>query len=93
MPENSRVVKWICERVSGGGEAVAAPIGYLPAPGAIDTAGLDIGEEAMRRLTDVDKNRWLQEAASIRAYYDTLGDSLPDEIKAQLDALEDRLKK
>ena len=37
--ENSRVLKWICERVEGTGKAVSAPIGNLPAPGALDLAG------------------------------------------------------
>jgi phosphoenolpyruvate carboxykinase (GTP) len=91
--ENSRVIKWICERVSGRGEAVTEPIGYVPAPGAIDTAGLNIDSAVLNRLFEVDRDRWLQEVDSIRAYYDTLGDNLPAEIKAQLDALEERLKK
>ena len=42
--ENSRVLKWIFERVEGSGEAVETPIGYLPAPGALDLSGLDISE-------------------------------------------------
>ena len=43
--ENGRVIKWICERVSGMGKAVETPIGLLPAPGALDLPGLDIGPE------------------------------------------------
>ncbi len=91
--ENSRVIKWICERVSGSGEAVTEPIGYVPAPGAMDTNGLDINPAVLKQLFEVDRDRWTQEAASIKAYYDTLGEKLPQEIKDQIDALEDRLKK
>jgi phosphoenolpyruvate carboxykinase (GTP) len=40
--ENSRVLEWIFERCTGGGEAVKTPIGFLPAPGAINTDGLAI---------------------------------------------------
>ena len=40
--ENSRVLKWIIERLSGQAEAVDTPIGYLPAAGALDTDGLTI---------------------------------------------------
>ena len=40
--DNSRVLKWVVERVAGEGEAVDTPIGRVPAPGAIDTAGLDL---------------------------------------------------
>jgi phosphoenolpyruvate carboxykinase (GTP) len=91
--ENSRVIKWVCERVSGGGEAVTEPIGYVPAPGAIETDGLDIDPAVLKQLFEVDRDRWTQEAASIKAYYDTLGEKLPKEIRAQIDALEERLKK
>jgi phosphoenolpyruvate carboxykinase (GTP) len=91
--ENSRVIKWVCERCNGGGDAVSTPIGVLPAPGAIDTAGLDISDAAMKTLFEIDKDKWLQEAASIRAYFESLGPKLPKELHAQIDALDERLKK
>jgi phosphoenolpyruvate carboxykinase (GTP) len=90
--ENSRVIKWVCQRVSGNGEAVTTPIGYIPAPGSLDTDGLDITDEALRQLFEVDRERWLGETASIKAYYESLGDRLPAEIKAQVEALEHRLQ-
>ena len=34
---NSRVLKWIFERVSGRGQSSQTPIGYMPTPDAIDT--------------------------------------------------------
>jgi len=37
--ENSRVLKWICERVELTGKAVKTPIGYLPTEDAIDLSG------------------------------------------------------
>ena len=43
--ENSRVLDWIFGRCEGTAEAVESPIGYLPAPGAIETEGLDVSEE------------------------------------------------
>ena len=36
--ENSRVLAWVFERVNGTGQAVDTPIGWLPAPGAIDVS-------------------------------------------------------
>ena len=90
--DNSRVIKWVIERVSGAGEAVETPIGNMPAKGAIDTTGLNITEAAMDELLEVDLDKWRWEAESIRAYYDELGDKLPEEMKAQVDALEKRLK-
>ena len=38
--ENSRVLKWVFERCEGKAEAVETPIGYVPAPGALDLSGL-----------------------------------------------------
>jgi len=90
--ENSRVLKWIFERVSGEGKAVKTPIGYMPTIDAIDTEGLDVSEEDMKELLTVDREAWLEEVASIKAYYATFGNKLPKELAAQLEALEKRLK-
>ncbi len=89
--ENSRVLKWICERVAGEGEAVKTPIGYMPTENAIDTAGLDVSADDMAELLKVNKEEWLQEVESIKAHYDKLG-CMPQELKDQLAALEARLK-
>src|ERR1700749_668885 len=42
--ENSRVLKWIVERLSGSAEAVPTPVGNLPVPGALDLDGLEIDQ-------------------------------------------------
>jgi phosphoenolpyruvate carboxykinase (GTP) len=89
--ENSRVLKWIVERVSGTGEAVTTPIGNIPAPGAIDTNGLTISDEDMAELLKVDKEAWLAEIASIKENYEIFGAKLPKELSEQLEALENRL--
>jgi phosphoenolpyruvate carboxykinase (GTP) len=85
------VIKWVIERVMGTGKAEKTPIGYMPASGAIDTDGLAISPEAMRGLLEIDREKWLREVESIRAYYSEL-DRLPEEMKAQLAALEKRLE-
>lgn len=89
--DNSRVLKWIVQRLSGDAEAVATPIGNLPAPGAIDVSGLDISDADMDELLKVDRDAWLAEVASIRENYATYSDKLPDELSKQLDELEKRL--
>ncbi|MFU0828477.1 MAG: Phosphoenolpyruvate carboxykinase [GTP] [Lachnoclostridium sp.] len=90
--DNSRVLKWICERVSGKGKAVKTAIGYMPTEDALDLTGLDISADNMRELLKVDKDEWLNEVASIREHYAKFGDKLPKELVSQLDALEARLK-
>ena len=90
--ENSRVLKWIVERVSGKGEAVETPIGYLPASGAIDTSGLDVTDEQMEELLDVDVEEWLNEIDSIREHYARFEETLPEALSDELAALEARLR-
>jgi phosphoenolpyruvate carboxykinase (GTP) len=90
--ENSRVLEWIFERCTGGGEAVKTPIGFLPAPGAINTDGLAISPEAMAELFRVDVGEWKQEVPAIREYFATFGDHVPATLYAELDALEQRLE-
>ena len=90
--ENSRVLKWIVERVSGKGEAVETPIGYLPAPGAIDTNGLDVTDEQVAELLNVDVEEWLNEIESIREHYARFEETLPEALSDELAALEARLR-
>ena len=90
--ENSRVLKWIVERVSGKGEAVKTPIGYLPVPDAIDISGLDVTAAQMEELLDVDVEEWLNEIESIREHYERFGAKLPKALSDELAALEARLR-
>ena len=91
--ENSRVLKWIVERVSGKSEAVETPIGYLPASGAIDTSGLDVTTADMDELLNVDVEEWLNEIESIREHYARFEETLPEALSEELAALEARLRK
>jgi phosphoenolpyruvate carboxykinase (GTP) len=91
--ENSRVLKWIFERIEGTGKAVETPIGYVPAPGAIDTSGLNVSAADMTELLKVDTNDWLKEVESIKKHYSQFGDRLPQGLKDELAALEQRLLK
>jgi len=90
--ENSRVLKWVFERVSGGGAAVDTPIGRLPTPGALDTAGLEIARDDLESLLTVDLNGWAAELPTIKQHYDSFGDRLPGDLREELAALENRLK-
>lgn len=90
--ENSRVLKWIVERISEKGEAVETPIGYLPAPDAIDTSGLEVTEAQMTELLHVDTEEWLNEIQSIREHYERFEDKLPEALSEELEALETRLR-
>src|SRR5581483_4088620 len=89
--ENSRVLKWILERVTGEGQAVDTPIGRVPAPGALDTTGLDLDPGVLTELTTVDKESWRRELPQMEAHYESFGERLPGALNDQLKALEKRL--
>jgi phosphoenolpyruvate carboxykinase (GTP) len=90
--ENSRVLKWIFERVTGAGRAVDTPIGRLPAPGALDTHDLALPAQNLQRLLEVDIEGWTAELPSIRKHFGTFGDRLPAELNEELAGLEQRLQ-
>lgn len=90
--ENSRVLKWIFERVSGEGKAEKTAIGYMPTVDAIDRNGIDVSDADMAELLRVNKEEWLKEVDSIREHYSKFGSKLPQELRKQLDALEKRLR-
>ncbi|MET8869763.1 phosphoenolpyruvate carboxykinase (GTP) [Nonomuraea sp. NPDC004580] len=87
--ENSRVLKWIVERLNGEAKAVPTPIGLLPAD--LDTEGLDLSDEDLRTLLSVDKDVWREEAALIPAHFEKFGDHLPKELWDEYHALLERL--
>lgn len=90
--DNSRVLKWVCERVEGTGKAVETPIGSLPAPEALDLNGLDLPSGNLEQLLSVDLEGWKKEVQDIVDYYGKLGD-LPASLKAKLAELKDGLAK
>lgn len=90
--DNSRVLKWIFERVNGSGKAIDTPIGRIPGPGALDVSGLEISQTALDDVLKVDIEDWLSEVPLIREHFGTFGDRLPEALNSQLAALEQRLK-
>jgi phosphoenolpyruvate carboxykinase (GTP) len=89
--ENSRVLEWIFERSAGRGEALETPIGYVPAPGAIDTAGLAVSAAQMDELLRVDLDEWRAEVPLIREHYAQFADRLPGALASEVDDLATRL--
>ncbi|KWX05147.1 phosphoenolpyruvate carboxykinase [Carbonactinospora thermoautotrophica] len=90
--ENSRVLKWIVERLEGRADAIETPIGYVPTKEALDTSGLDIDGRDLEILLSVDRETWRQEAALIPDHFKTFGDRLPKELWDEYHALVRRLE-
>ncbi len=89
--ENSRVLKWICERVEGSATAQKTAIGNLPEANALDLTGLDLAPEEVKALESVDAAEWKREAEDIGAYYAKFDGHLPRPLKDQLANLSQRL--
>jgi phosphoenolpyruvate carboxykinase (GTP) len=89
--DNSRVLKWIVDRLEGRAEAVDTAIGRLPAPGSLDIGGLGLTERQLNLLMTVDPDVWAEEAALIPDHYALFGDHLPAELWEEHAALMRRL--
>ncbi|WP_411114276.1 phosphoenolpyruvate carboxykinase (GTP) [Streptomyces sp. 029-5] len=89
--ENSRVLKWIVERLEGTAEGVETPIGILPTKAALDTDGLALSEPELDFLLSVDKEVWREEAALVPGHLNTFGDHAPKELWDEYHALVERL--
>jgi phosphoenolpyruvate carboxykinase (GTP) len=89
--ENSRVLKWIVERLEGTAAGVDTPIGVLPTRDALDLEGLEISDRDLDLLLSVDVDVWKQEAALMPEYFGQFGDHLPQAIKDEQHALVERL--
>jgi phosphoenolpyruvate carboxykinase (GTP) len=90
--ENSRVLKWVLERIAGTGDAEDTPIGLVPTVGAIDRTGLDLDDATMAELVDVDHEAWKGEVALITEHFASIGERMPAELTVQLDDLTRRLE-
>jgi phosphoenolpyruvate carboxykinase (GTP) len=89
--ENSRVLKWICERVEGTGKAQQTPIGNLPTADALDVSGLNLPPANLQELLHVDLEGWKKEIADVEANYAKFGSHLPQALNGELDKLRKRL--
>ncbi len=92
--ENSRVLKWVVQRVKNPAATpvIDSPIGLLPTPGSIDLTGLTIPKEDLDVLLQVDREKFIQELPDIHDYFDHFGNKLPQGLRDELVELEKRLK-
>jgi phosphoenolpyruvate carboxykinase (GTP) len=90
--ENSRVLEWIFRRCAGDAEAHETSIGLVPAPGDLYTGGLDAPAEDLDAVLTVDDDALREQLPQVKEHLAQFGDRLPKELRAQLDALEQRLK-
>ncbi|EWT06495.1 phosphoenolpyruvate carboxykinase [Intrasporangium chromatireducens Q5-1] len=89
--DNSRVLKWVVERIEGTADAVETPIGFVPTPDSIDVDGLDATPETVAKASKVDVAEWRAELPLIEEWLDKFGEQLPTELRSEYDGLKARL--
>ena len=92
--DNLRVLEWILKRCDNEVDAVETAIGYVPKPEDINLEGLkDFDKEKLASILKVDNAKWAKEAAGVEEFYKKFGDKLPQELRDELNGLEERSKK
>jgi phosphoenolpyruvate carboxykinase (GTP) len=89
--ENSRVLKWIVERIEGKAQANDTAIGRVPTKTSLDVGGLGLTDAQLDTLLGVDHAVWREEAGLIPAFFDRFGDHLPKQLWDQHKSLTARL--
>ncbi|MGH8982469.1 MAG: phosphoenolpyruvate carboxykinase (GTP) [Acidimicrobiia bacterium] len=89
--ENSRVLKWVFDRCDGTAGALDTVIGRVPDAGDLDLEGLEVPLEDVAAAVHVDPEEWRSELPLIEQHYNHMGEKLPDELRAELAALQQRL--
>ncbi len=90
--ENSRVLKWVIERMEGTAAAVETPIGHVPTPESLDTDGLGLTDDELATALRVDSDEWREELPPIQEWFDKIGsDRIPTTLWTELDGLRARL--
>ncbi len=90
--DNARVLKWVVERLDGTADAVETPVGLVPAPGALDTTGLDMTDEQVAKALRVDLEDWKAELPLIEEWFATIGDRLPARLSDELATLKEHVE-
>jgi phosphoenolpyruvate carboxykinase (GTP) len=89
--ENSRVLEWVFRRCAGDADAHETPLGLVPAPGDLYLGGLDLPAEDLEAVLTVDPDQVREQLPQLEEHLAIFGDRLPEEVRAQLEALRQRL--
>ena len=89
--ENSRVLKWIVDRIDGKVEATETVVGHTARPEDIDLAGTDTHIADVKEALAVDPAEWAADIEDNESYLKFLGDRVPAEVHEQFEALKKRL--
>ncbi len=89
--ENSRVLKWIVERVEGKANGASTPIGTVPGVDDLDLSDLDVDAADVAAAVKVNASEWRDELPQIEEWFEFIGEKLPTGVKDEFEALKQRL--
>src|SRR6516165_2672454 len=89
--ENSRVLKWIVDRIEHQAGGQDTPIGVVPTAEDLDLDGLDVDSDDVSRALAVNADEWRAELPLIEEWFEFVGQKLPTGVKDEFDALKQRL--
>ena len=90
--DNSRVIKWMVDRIKGKVPARKTPVGLMPRMEDFNMEGLSLPAGVMEKLFELDKGEWQKEAAEIEAFYGQFGDRLPKALAKKLAEVKESFK-
>ncbi|WP_394275946.1 phosphoenolpyruvate carboxykinase (GTP) [Luteococcus sp.] len=90
--ENSRVLKWMIDRIEGKVEGVESPIGILPGDGELDVEGLELDEAGVKECTQFVPHEWADELPRLESWLGSFGNKLPKPITDELDKVREAVK-
>ncbi|MDL0403669.1 phosphoenolpyruvate carboxykinase (GTP) [Corynebacterium lehmanniae] len=90
--DNSRVLKWVIDRIEGNVDAEETVVGYTARAEDLDLTGLDTPIEDVREALTADPELWKEDVADSRRYLEGLGSRVPQEIFDQLKKLDERIQ-
>ena len=89
--ENSRVLKWIVDRIEHRAGGQDTPIGIVPTADDLDLDGLDVDGADVAKALSVNPAEWRQELPLIEEWFEFVGDKLPTGVRDEFEALKQRL--
>jgi phosphoenolpyruvate carboxykinase (GTP) len=89
--ENSRAIKWMCDRVDGKAGGQKTAIGYVPQDTDLDLKGLNVPAADVKELLRVDTEAWKKELPNMEKFFAQFGTRFPKRLQNQLNELNKRL--
>jgi phosphoenolpyruvate carboxykinase (GTP) len=88
--DNSRIIKWMIDRIDRKTGAKETEIGLFPEENSIDLSGLAIRKDTLEELLKIDKESWKKELVMVEEFYARFGDKIPKKLRTYLLELKEK---